>query len=184
MKQTDKHTFRFAYDSKITRVVRKELLETIAKANPVQAELLRDDLEQRDIAAEFEQLFAPFQLRSNDVADAMLGYWLMMWSIIHRRELPEPGPGIAAAHRQMAGLLAGNPQVKKDRDGRRQMVAEAMIHETVLSQSIRERTHREGSDEDLAALAESTHQNLMRRQLNLRDMSFGDQGFVRASLTA
>ncbi len=171
--------FPFQYEPEVSQIVRTELLDTVGKRNDVQAELLRLDLESRDIPAEFDQRMADYGLRSNDVADAMLGYWLVMWSAIHGRDLPSAGEGVEAARRQLAGLLGKNPVVKSGSNRQRQMVGEGMVFETVLGLEIYERTRLGGSPDELRQLGESTHENMMRRNINLRAMDFTRQGFVR-----
>ena len=173
--------FSFNHDPAVTAIVKKELFDTVSRQNPVQAELLRDALESRNIPEEFERRLSDYALSSDNVADAMLGYWLVMWSIIHDKPLPPPGPGIESARKQISALVASNPIVRKGGDeSRRQMVGEAMIFESMISLEVRDDVKRRGNDGELRNLSESTHHNLLRKHMNLKVLDFTDQGFVRA----
>lgn len=173
--------FSFSYDPAVTAIVKKELFDTVSRQNPVQSELLRDALESRNVPEEFEQRLADYTLSANNVADAMLGYWIVMWSIIHDKPLPPPGPGIESARKQISALVASNPIVRKGGDeSRRQMVGEAMIFESIISLEVRDEVKKRGNEDELRDLSESTHHNLLRKHMNLRAMDLTEQGFVRA----
>lgn len=173
--------FPFSYDNPgISADVRRELENTLANQHQDGTRRLLDSLAGRDIPAEFELVMSPYGLSSSDIADITTGYWLAMWCIIHNQPLPFEQPPVAALRDQVVTVLSKRPAITEADNDARQAIGEAMVHETVLGLDIRQLLWDEGSPDDVRRLGENTHQNMLRRDLNLQVMRLTHQGFKRS----
>ncbi len=172
--------FPFSYNNPgVSADVRRELENTLGQQHQDGSRRLLDSLAGRDMPAEFELVMSPYGLTSTDIADITTGYWLAMWSIIHNQPLPFEQPSVAALREQVVTVLSKRPAITEADNDSRQAIGEAMVHETVLGLDIRQLMWDEGSPEDVRNLSESTHQNMLRRDLDLQSMRLTDQGFKR-----
>ena len=172
--------FPFSYDNPgVSADVRRELENTLGSIHQDGTRRLLDSLSGRDIPAEFEQVMSPYGLSSTDIADITTGHWLAMWCIIHNQPLPLEQPSVAALREQVVTVLSKRPAITEADNDARQAIGEAMVHETVLGLDIRQLIWDEGSAEDVRNLGENTHQNMLRRDLDLQAMRLTSQGFKR-----
>ena len=167
----------FGFSPAVSAKVRREWVDSLAKSSRQPPETIRAAIGDRDFIAEFALRFAPLGLRADNFADAMTAYWVSMWSLIHRTELP-PISAFAAARLQLAAMWHKNPYVK--REGDRQTMAEVMIYETMLALEERDRKLAAGDEQALQALSENSARNMQsKRGVNLKAMQLTESGFTR-----
>jgi len=130
----------------------------------------------RDFIAEFALRFAPLGLRADNFADAMTAYWVSMWSLVHRRPLPDAAL-IPAARKQLEPLCSKAPQAR--REAGRQAMAEAMIYETMFALNKAQQFAAIGDEESLQIMSDTITANVRRtRAINFKALKLTPSGFV------
>lgn len=168
--------FPFRYDDAVSARVAAEFRDGLKRADPQRGEALAADYAQRDHVREFEVAMRDYPLYGDDVADAMTGYWVTLWCIIHDRPFPPAGP-VRAAREQIKAMLAKNPVVLQGGDARRQMMAEAMILETLFALDQAAALRNDDTPEQREQFVEAARNNMLSRGVDLAHLTLGARGF-------
>lgn len=99
----------YVVDRAVSRRVRDEFVQRLAKSNPAAAEALAAQMRQHDFGRVYASLVAPFGLRRGDVADAMTAYTVLGWMVATGGGDPSP-QAVRAARAQIATQIGANPQ--------------------------------------------------------------------------
>lgn len=166
----------FTVSAAVSGQVRREFLSTLAKTHKVPESTIVEQLGEHDYPDEFRETFGPLGLKPDNLADAMTAYWITMWSLVHRRPLPE-GELIPAARKQLESLCGNAPQAK--REPGRQAMAEAMIYETMFALNKARQFAAISDAESLQAMSETIAANVRRtRAINFKALKLTPAGFV------
>jgi hypothetical protein len=159
----------YRVSAKVTDEMRKRLqdgLRSVPNSLAQQQLVLRIDFE-----AVFDSAMRKHGLRSGNLADAMAGYWLTMWSIVNRSQMPNTA-AISGVRTQMA-QLAAQAGVAKVSDAEKQREAQKLIWQTVLALSA-QRTNGQNS----AALAAEMNKVARKQGMDLARMQITQSGFT------
>lgn len=166
----------FTVSAAVSGQVRREFLSTLAKTHQVPEATIVEQLGEHDYPDEFRETFGPLGLKPDNLADAMTGYWITMWSLVHRRPLPE-GELIPAARKQLESLCSKAPQAR--REPGRQAMAEAMIYETMFALNKAQQFAVIGDEESLQSMSETIAANVRRtRGIDFKALKLTASGFV------
>lgn len=171
------HPFAIGADPMLSAQVRKELLATLrarAQLDPAQAE---QELNSRDVHAEFISQFDEIGLAPDNLPDLLAGHLIAMWVVVHDAALPGRDAATALA-RQFATQIAGSPQAADP--AKRQLMGEALLYETVLTLEALHAARDAGDTAKLKEMAESAQRNILnQRSINLRKTRLTASGMVR-----
>ncbi|MEO7715559.1 MAG: DUF6683 family protein [Capsulimonas sp.] len=101
--------------------------------DPKSAADLQHAFATQDIIGQLGREMARYDLRTNDVADAMTVYLIIAWYGVRGRDEDPPKPQVAAVRRQMANAIKSTPQFASATDAQKQEMAEAMLIHAVLA---------------------------------------------------
>ncbi|HNR90896.1 MAG TPA: hypothetical protein PKO41_00590 [Dokdonella sp.] len=164
-------------DPALSAEVRRELVDSLVARGGVGREQAEAELAARDVAADFERRFAPLGLDRRELPDVLAAQIIGMWSIVHDAAFPSADIARALS-RQLASSLPGRAEAVDPR--KRQLVGEALIHETVLALEARDAARAAGRRSELKQMAESAQRNMLNRQaINLRKTQLTPQGMRR-----
>ncbi len=166
--------FTFTYDPAISRMVEKELVDTLSRGQKPLRKIIDAQLRGRDIVQEFQATLTPLGLRHDNLADTMTAFWIVMWVIIHDANMPPP-EWVEAVRGQVLLRLKGNA-VARD-PSKRQMMGEGMIYEAHIAFQTWEQAKRAGNDFQLRQMAKSGRQNMINKGIDLGNMHITDKGF-------
>ncbi|MDT8758167.1 hypothetical protein MZO42_05605 [Sphingomonas psychrotolerans] len=117
---------RYRASPVVANRVRAQFADFVAKADPANADRLRQFVARNDLLAAWEKHVAVDGLRRGDVADAMTAYWVQNWQIANK--VPFAGRAqVQAVRRQIASALAASPAFARLDDGARQEIAETFM---------------------------------------------------------
>ncbi len=114
--------------------------------------------------------------RSDDVADAFAGYWIVAWYAAHGRDESPDARTFAAVRRQAAAALVGIPQLARSDDAARQQVADANLIQALLIAAT-----LDGQGQNPAArraIAGQVRRGAAKAGLDLMAITLTPQGFV------
>jgi hypothetical protein len=161
----------------VTRAVEQELQRRIAADNPEAARAFVEVVRSHDMIAAFDELVAPYRLRSNRLNDALTAYWVMAWTVIHGVEIPPPPP-VIAVNDQVRRLLAHNDVVFNATPDQRQEAADGLIYQFMFLHAAYTGAQRAGDRAALQRLAEATRRNLASGGVDLAEFELtADIGF-------
>ena len=169
---------RFQPSAAVSQRILNNLIKALQKANPQSAAEIERKLQQQDVIADFSRDMAPYGLRADDVADTMTAYWLTMWIIANQEAIPSVSK-VQAVQNQVRTVMLQNPYVIQATATKRQEMAEAMIYETMIALGLLNNATRTGDSEQLQLLADSAYQNMLKQNIDLRDMQLTPSGFTR-----
>jgi hypothetical protein len=97
---------RYTASPAITQQVKKYYIESRTKiaTNPA---ALADTINSADIEMVFSDYMGKHGLQSHDLSDAMAGYWLTLWTIVHNTSMPNKS-AVLGVRNQMRTSLNGN----------------------------------------------------------------------------
>jgi hypothetical protein len=164
-------------DPALSAEVRRELVDSLVSRAGVDRATAEAELAARDVGAAFEARFATLGLDRRELADVLAAQVIGLWTIVH--DEPFPSADVArAVSRQLAASLPGRAEAVDPR--RRQLVGEALIHETVLALEARDAARDAGRRDELRQMADSAQSNMLNRQaINLRKTRLTLQGLRR-----
>ena len=171
-------SLRFQPSVAVSQQVRDELIKALQKANPQSSVEIERKLKQQDVIGDFARDMAPYGLRADDVADTMTAYWLTMWIIANQEPIPSVAK-VRAVQNQVRAVMLQNPNVIQATATKRQQMAEVMIYETMIALGLLNNATRAGDLGQLQRLADSAYQNMLKQDVDLRDMQLTSSGFAR-----
>jgi hypothetical protein len=116
-------------------------------------------------------------LHSDDFADVMAAYLVVMWMSANERTALPPVSNVQAVRAQMRQLYAtGSAQPPAD-SRHRQLVAEALMYETCLAIGTRE----SGNAQAIRNLADTSQRKLARSGFDMRHLALTDAGLIANS---
>ena len=105
--------------------------------DPKSAADLQHTFATRDVIGEMGRDIARYDLRTNDIADAMTVYLIIAWYGVRGRDEDPPKAQVAAVRKQMANAIKSTPQFASATDAQKQEMAEAMlIHALLAGQAV------------------------------------------------
>ncbi len=123
-----------------------------------------------DFASDFDSL------SSNDVADAMTGYWLRNWMLVN--DQPEPSLAeIDGVNRQIRGLLSENPIFSQASDADRQEMAEYLIYQQSLTYGTYLAAVSTGDTESKEQIQTMVNTGMMELGMDLTQIEVTESGF-------
>jgi len=172
------HRYAIGVDPALSAQVRRELLDTLRARTHFDPEEAERELAARDMHAEFIRRFGDLGLVPDNLPDLLAGHFIAMWTVVH--DAPIPGRDTAAALvRQFTDLIAPSPLAADA--GKRQLMGEALLYESVLTLEAQEAARSAGNKAALKEMAESAQRNfLAQRSINLRKTRLTKTGMVRA----
>ncbi len=163
-------------DNAVSREVYEEIVTTLSRGQKKLRKIVEDELRDRDIVAEFGATLETLGLRTNNLADSMTGFWVVMWTIIHDAPLPSK-TAVAAVRDQVIARLKGNRSAKDVR--KRQLMGEGMVYEAHIALQTYEQARREGNTFQLRQMAKSARVNMKKKGIDLGSMRITDSGLQK-----
>ncbi|MEP7042825.1 MAG: DUF6683 family protein [Dokdonella sp.] len=131
-----------------------------------------------NVQTTFARMVAPYGLRSDDFADVMTAYMIVMWmSVNQQTELPQRSQVQAVRSQMRNSFVSAAGKVSDARQ--RQLMAEAVMYQTCMAVAIREQAQAQSKPELLSSLASAINQNMSTGGISLASMALTDQGLVR-----
>lgn len=168
----------FTPDPRISKRVKEQFRVAVQRADPAKAEHIAVVLAAQDVLADFDRDMTPFGLRSNNLADAMTAYWIAMWMVANRTEVPGKGSVAAARAQVRANLKSNNMAVKASR-AQIQKITEGLIYETMFALGQRADAERRDDARRARELAEHTQRNIRKNGVDLQALRLTRSGFVK-----
>lgn len=159
----------YQVSANVTNQVRARLRDGLGKVANSSAE--QQLLANIDFEAVFDSAMKKHGLRSGNMIDAMTGYWLTMWSIVHRAPFPDRA-AIDGTRAQMA-VLATQSGIANVRSDDRQRESQKLIWQTVLAMSAQRK-----AGVDAAGLAAEMNKVAVSQGMDLARMAVSNEGFV------
>jgi hypothetical protein len=153
----------------VTKQVRAGLHEGLAKLADTSAQ--QQLLAKIDFEAVFESAMQKHGLARGNMIDAMTGYWLTMWSIVHRAPFPDQ-EAVIGTRAQMA-LTAAQSGIAEVSSDAKQRESQKLIWQMVLAIS----AQRQRGD-DAKRLAAEMNQVAIGQGLDLSRVTVTHAGFV------
>jgi hypothetical protein len=125
---------RYRASPAVANRVRAQFADFVAKADPANADRLRQFVAQNDMLALWDKHVAADGLRRGDVADAMTAYWVQNWQIANKLPFTSRAQ-VQAARAQVAHALAASPAFAKLGDAARQELAETFMFNLIAQGS-------------------------------------------------
>jgi hypothetical protein len=159
--------------------VRARFADFAAKADPANAERLREAIRRQDLLGLWEKHVSIDGLRRGDVADAMTAYWVQNWQMATRTSFVDRAR-VRAVRGQVARALASNPDFKHLGDAGKQEMAETFMLNFVVQGS----AYSDAMTRRDAGLAERLSEAAaarFRREVNIdaRQLKLTPAGFAR-----
>jgi hypothetical protein len=153
----------------VTNEVRRQLRDGLrgVSNSHAQQQLVMDI----DFESVFDSAMNKHGLRSGNMVDTMTGYWLTMWSVVHRSSIPSRN-GIEGVRAQMAAL-AEQSGINNVRDEDKQRESQKLIWKMVLVLGAQRQPGM-----DLNGLSVEVNRNAMRDGMDLSRMMVTGEGFV------
>ncbi len=131
-----------------------------------------------DVTTTFTRMVMPYGLRSDDFADVMTAYMIVMWMSVNQQTTLPQRSQVQAVRSQMRDSFASAAGNVGDAR-QRQLMAEAVMYQTCMAVAIREQAQTQGKPELLGSLASAINQNMSASGVALNSMALTDQGLVR-----
>ena len=173
-----RETLSFAPDPGVSKRVKSEFTQAVMRADPAKAAHIKRVMANQDVLADFDRDMAPYDLKSNNVADAMTAYWITMWMIANQKAIPTR-KRVEAAHRQIAANLLANDMYEKASLEQRQEMTEGLIYETMFALGQRADVERRRDYARQRELATATQANMLKNGVDLQSLRLTRTGFAR-----
>jgi hypothetical protein len=167
----------FTPDSAISRRVKEEFKTAVQRADPAKADHIARVLKAQDVLADFDRDMAPYGFQSNNIADAMSAYWIVMWMIANEAAIPTR-KRVAAVHQQVTQNMLTNQMLAKATLEQRQEMTEGLVYETMFALGQRADVERRRDYTRQRELARAAHKNMLRNGVDLKNLRMTSQGFV------
>lgn len=170
--------FEVSFDPRISDDVRKDYIDSLARANGAKAaNSLGDYYSRTSVHQLFGKAVSPYGLRGDDFADVTTAYVVVMWMIANQTALPSTGD-VQGVRGQMREILSAERRIPV-RAGERQRAAESLIYQTVTLIKVREEAQSQGNQAFLSHLADSAQASMARQKFDLRGLVMSDEGLVQ-----
>jgi hypothetical protein len=117
---------RYRASPVVSTRVRGQFADFVAKADPANADRLRQTVQQKDLLGLWEKHVSVDGLRRGDVADAMTAYWVQNWQIANNVPFANRGQ-VQAVRGQIFRMLGADPAFARLDDAGKQEVAEVFM---------------------------------------------------------
>lgn len=117
---------RYRASPAVSARVRSQFADFAGKADPANAERLRQAIGRQDMLAMWEKHVAVDGLRRGDVADAMTAYWVQNWQLATRTSFVDRAR-VQAVRGQVARALSASPAFARLDDAGKQEMAETFM---------------------------------------------------------
>jgi hypothetical protein len=154
----------------VTDEVRRRLRDGLSRVSNSQAQ--QQLVSNIDFESVFDSAMNKYGLRSGNMIDTMTGYWLTMWSIVHRTSIPNRS-AIEGVRAQMAAI-AKQSGIAKVRSEDKQRESQKLIWQMVLALGAQRQPGM-----NLKDLSMEVNRTAVRQGMDLSLMSVTNEGFVR-----
>jgi hypothetical protein len=117
---------RYRASSAVSARVHAQFADFAARADPANAERLRQAIGRQDLLAQWEKHVAVDGLRRGDVADAMTAYWVQNWQLATRTSFVDHAR-VQAVRDQVSRALGASPAFAGLDDAGKQEMAETFM---------------------------------------------------------
>lgn len=117
---------RYRASPAVSARVRAQFADFAARADPANADRLRQTIGRQDLLAQWEKHVAVDGLSRGDVADAMTAYWVQNWQLATRTSFVDRAR-VRAVRGQVTRALAANPAFARLDDAGKQEMAETFM---------------------------------------------------------
>jgi hypothetical protein len=170
--------FHVRFDPRISREVKDDYMDSIARANGAKAaQGLGSYYDRSNVHDLFQTAVAPYGLRGDDLADVTTAYVVVMWMTANQTGLPSARE-VQGVREQMREVMFDGHSIPQHAD-ERQRAAESLIYQTVTLIKVREEAQAQRNDRFLAHLADSAQASMARRQFDLRRLALTEAGMVQ-----
>ena len=169
----------YSPSSSVSRQLRGELADHLAKRNPSQAADMRNALADDTIWREFSRLIGSFGYSNTNLVDVMTAYYVINWEVVNGQDASNNSSGIKAVHDQLAAAMAGNPQIARLSNTDKQRAAEAMGYMAGVAGGAKNELVRNGDRNGLSQLRNAVHQAVLQQGIDLKRLKLTSQGFVQ-----
>lgn len=166
-----------AHDPAVSAQARRTFIGGLASSSG-QAVATEADRLFGDVTTTFTRMLTPYGLRSDDFADVMTAYMIVMWMSVNQQTTLPQRSQVQAVRSQMRDSFASAAGNIGDAR-QRQLMAEAVMYQTCMAVAIREQAQAQGKPELLGSLASAINQNMSASGVALNSMALTDQGLVR-----
>lgn len=169
---------RVGGDPAISRKVKADFRAGLLRSHPDQQAAIDQALSRDWLAGYRAEIAAPNQLDARNLADAVTGYMVAAWAIVHKQQQISPR-AIASVRDHFRATMAASPQTAGLSAGARQQMAEELAYQTVLIMANRTHIARTG-DARLADAAARHYRATVRTgaRVDLQALLLQDDGFV------
>lgn len=167
----------FTPDTSVSVRVKEQFKTAVQRADPAKADHIARVLKAQDVLADFDRDMAPYGFRSNNIADAMSAYWIVMWMIANQEAIPTR-KRVAAVHQQVTQNMLSNQMLAKATIEQRQEMTEGLVYETMFALGQRADVERRRDYTRQRELAQVAHKNMLRNGVDLKNLRMTSQGFV------
>jgi hypothetical protein len=154
----------------VTDEVRRRLRDGLSRVSNSQAQ--QQLVSQIDFESVFDSAMNKYGLRSGNMIDTMTGYWLTMWSIVHRTSMPNRS-AIEGVRAQMAAI-AKQSGIATVRSEDKQRESQKLIWQMVLALGAQRQPGM-----NLKDLSMEVNRTAVRQGMDLSLMMVTNEGFVR-----
>lgn len=160
------------HDPRVSSELRGEVLANIEHAAGADA-ARRIDRTLGDIQGTFARAVSPYGLHTDDFADVMSAYLVVMWMAANEKTALPAVSQVQGVRAQMRSLYASGAQAPADAR-HRQLVAETLMYETCLAIGTRE----SGNMQAIRNLADSTQRKLAANGFDMHRLALTDAGLI------
>lgn len=169
--------YAIANDPAVAEQAKRQFVERIrARSGDRVANTIAESFDRKNIRSSFAEQAGPFGLRADNYVDVFSAYLVVMWMTANQAARPTTGQ-VAGVRAQVEGMLARSGVKGSSRD--RQLAAEAMMYELVLSLYSRRAADSTGDKAVLQKMANLTQQSFLKGGFNLQATVLADRGFSR-----
>jgi hypothetical protein len=147
--------------------------------NPELAAALQNLIDTRDAMADIAQLIAPYNLKTNDLSDAMTVYLVLSHRAINGNQSILTQQSVRSVRRQSAVVISGIPLLAKITDIQKQAVAEFLLISGVMADAATIQARQEGLDSTLRVADTVRKSTKASFGIDLQDFNLTDAGFVK-----
>ena len=170
----------YAPSSTVSKQLRGELADHLAKSNPSQAADMRNALADDTIWREFSRLIGSFGYSNTNLVDVMTAYYVINWEVVNGQDASSNSSGIKAVHDQLAAAMAGNSQIAQLSNTDKQRAAEAMGYMAGVAGGAKNELVKSGDRNGLSQLRNAVHQAVLQQGIDLKRLKLTSQGFVQS----
>jgi hypothetical protein len=156
---------RYTASPAVTQQVKKYYIESRTKiaSNPA---ALADSINRVDIEMVFSDYMGKHGLQSHDLSDAMAGYWLTLWTIVHNTSMPNKSAVLGVRNQMRASLNRNMLNAEKQRH------AQMTVLKTV---EVLATSRKPGNQREMAVEMQKVG---MRFGMNLEKLEVTNNGFA------